>query len=125
MPSLFAWCIAHWFTSLNTLARYDEPGLNLGFENSYSPLLSGLASLLCATLMSPQRRKQYCPQIEYINKCHVTALVASCDCMLCQSSVAESTEVDSEVLNAPNSVIPSYGLRIRVTSIHVYDYGNL
>ena len=22
-------CIAHWFTSLSTLARYDEPGLNL------------------------------------------------------------------------------------------------
>ena len=37
-----------------------------GFENFYSSLLSGLASFLCAALMSPQRTKQYCPQIEYI-----------------------------------------------------------
>ena len=164
MPSLFALCIAHWFTSLSTLARYDEPGLNLalnfysaaffalplqytkaralrifilhcyqvrphssvlrwwvhkgrnstvrrlsislpyfmfgralswgsafavcivhcslvyqfehsgkvrrawfkfGFKNFYSSLLSGSASFLCAALMSPQRTKQYCPQIEY------------------------------------------------------------
>ena len=28
VPSLFALCIAHWFTSLSTLARCDEPGLN-------------------------------------------------------------------------------------------------
>ena len=32
MPSLFALCIAHWFTSLSTLARYDEPGLNLALR---------------------------------------------------------------------------------------------
>ena len=25
-------CIAHWFTSLSTLARYDEPGLNLALR---------------------------------------------------------------------------------------------
>ena len=37
-----------------------------GFENFYSSLLSGSASFLCAALMSPQRTKQYCPQIEYI-----------------------------------------------------------
>ena len=145
VPSLFALCIAHWFTSSSTLARYDEPGLNLGlrifilhcyqvrphssvlrwwvhngrnstvrrlsislpyfmfgralswgsafavcivhcslvyqfeysgkvrrawfkfgFENFYSSLLSGLASFLCAALISPQRTQQYCPQIEYI-----------------------------------------------------------
>ena len=36
-----------------------------GFENFYSSLLSGSASFLCAALMSPQRTKQYCPQIEY------------------------------------------------------------
>ena len=111
---LFALCIAHWFTSLSTLARHDGPGLNFrrlsislpyfmfgralswgsafavcivhwslvyqfehsgkvrrawfkfGFENFYSSLLSGSASFLCAALMSPQRTKQYCPQIEYI-----------------------------------------------------------
>ena len=32
VPSLFALCIAHWFTSLSTLARYDEPGLNLALR---------------------------------------------------------------------------------------------
>ena len=37
-----------------------------GFENFYSSLLSGSASFLCAALMSPQRTKQYCPQIEFI-----------------------------------------------------------
>ena len=36
-----------------------------GFENFYSSLLSGPALFLCAALMSPQRKKQYCPQIEY------------------------------------------------------------
>ena len=50
MPLLFALCIAHWFTSLSTLARYNEPGLNFGFENFYSSLLSGSA---CSALMSP------------------------------------------------------------------------
>ena len=29
VPSLFALCIAHWFTSLSTLARCDKPGLNM------------------------------------------------------------------------------------------------
>ena len=66
VPSLFALCIAHWFTSLSTLARYDEPGLNLALRIFYSSLLSSSASFLCAALMSPQRTKQYCPQIEYI-----------------------------------------------------------
>ena len=65
MPSLFTLCIAHWFISLSTLARYDESGLNFSFENFYFSLLSGSDSLLCAALMSPQRTKQYCPQIEY------------------------------------------------------------
>ena len=36
-----------------------------GFENLYSSLLSGLASFLCAALMSPQRTEQYCAQTEY------------------------------------------------------------
>ena len=29
VPSLFALCIVQWFTCLSTLARYDEPGLNM------------------------------------------------------------------------------------------------
>ena len=48
VPLLFALCIAHRFTSLGTLARYDEPGLIFGFENFYSALLSGLAPFLYA-----------------------------------------------------------------------------
>ena len=28
LPSLFVLCIAYWFTSLRSLARYDEPGVN-------------------------------------------------------------------------------------------------
>ena len=36
-----------------------------GFENLYSSVLSGLASLLGAALMSPQRTEQYCAQTEY------------------------------------------------------------
>ena len=35
-------------------------------ENFYSSLLSDSASFLCAALMSPQRTKQCCLQIEYI-----------------------------------------------------------
>ena len=66
VPLLFALCIARWFTSLSTLARYGEPGLNFGFENFYSSSLSGSASFLCAVLMSPQRTKQYWPQMEFI-----------------------------------------------------------
>ena len=32
VPPLFALCNVHWFTSLSTLARYDEPGLNLALR---------------------------------------------------------------------------------------------
>ena len=65
VPPLFSLCIAHWFTSLSTLARHDEPGLNLALR-IYSSLPSGSASFLCAALMSPQRAKQHCPQSEFI-----------------------------------------------------------
>ena len=64
VPSLSALCIAHWFASLSTLARYDEPGSNFGLENTYSSLPSGSASFLCAARRCPQRTKQYCQQIE-------------------------------------------------------------
>ena len=33
VPSLFALCIAHWFTSLSTLARYAETRLYLALRN--------------------------------------------------------------------------------------------
>ena len=50
MPLLFALCIAHWFTSLSTLARYNEPGLNVGFEIFlfFIAIRSGLIPLCCA-----------------------------------------------------------------------------
>ena len=51
VPSLFALCIAHWFTSLSTLVRHDEHG-PFKFENFYSSSLIafrfGLIPLCCA-----------------------------------------------------------------------------
>ena len=64
----FAVCIVH----CSLVYQFEHSGkvqrawFKFGFENFYSSLLSGSASFLCAALMSPQRTKQYCPQIEYI-----------------------------------------------------------
>ena len=61
-------CIVH----CSLVYQFEHSGkvrrawFKFGFENFYSSLLSGSASFLCAALMSPQRTKQYCPQIEYI-----------------------------------------------------------
>ena len=66
--SAFAVCIVH----CSLVYQFEHSGkvrrawFKFGFENFYSSLLSGSASFLCAALMSPQRTKQYCPQIEYI-----------------------------------------------------------
>ena len=66
--SAFAICIVH----CSLVYQFEHSGkvrlawFKIGFENFYSSLLSGSASFLCAALMSPQRTKQYCPQIEYI-----------------------------------------------------------
>ena len=66
--SAFAVCIVH----CSLVYQFEHSGkvrrawLKFGFENFYSSLLSGSASFLCAALMSPQRTKQYCPQIEHI-----------------------------------------------------------
>ena len=46
---------------------YDMPGINFGFEDFYSSVLSSLASFLCAAQMSPQRMKPYCPQTECVH----------------------------------------------------------
>ena len=65
--SAFAVCIVH----CSLVYQFEHSGkvrrawFKFGFENFYSSLLSGSASFLCAALMSPQRTKQYCPQIEY------------------------------------------------------------
>ena len=66
--SAFAVCIVH----CSLVYQFEHSGkvrrawFKFGFKNFYSSLLSGSASFLCAALMSPQRTKQYCPQIEYI-----------------------------------------------------------
>ena len=73
---------SHWFTSLSTLARYAKPGLNFGFENSYSSLLSGSASFLCAALTSPLRARQFCPQTEYHIDIHVKRKLQDNDYLL-------------------------------------------
>ena len=44
------------------LAQYIRPWFKYGF-GIYFSLQSGSASFLCAVLMSPQRTKQFCPQI--------------------------------------------------------------
>ena len=66
--SAFAVCIVH--CSLVYQFEHSDKvrraWFKFGFENFDSSLLSGSASFLCAALMSPQRTKQYCPQIEYI-----------------------------------------------------------
>ena len=66
--SAFAVCIVH----CSLVYQFEHSGkvrrawFKFGFKNFYSSLLSGSASFLCAALTSPQRTKQYCPQIEYI-----------------------------------------------------------
>ena len=69
MPSLFALCTGHWFTSLSTLGRYDEPGLKIYYglciilffiasKSTSTCIRFGLIPLrLCAALMSPQSQK--------------------------------------------------------------------
>ena len=44
--------------------KVRQAWFKFGFENFFSSLLSGSALFLCAALMSPQKTKQYCPQIE-------------------------------------------------------------
>ena len=76
--SAFAVCIVH----CSLVYQFEHSGkvrrawFKFGFENFYSSLLSGSASFLCAALMSPQRTKQYCPQIEYI--LYIYNLIFSC-----------------------------------------------
>ena len=64
VPSLLALCIAHWFTSLSAMAKYDEPGLNYGFEILCFIAIRFSFIPLCCAHESPQRTKQYRPQIE-------------------------------------------------------------
>ena len=56
--SIHTWILARMFEHIYILVSSI-------YMNFYSSLLSGSASFLCAALMSPQRTKQYCPQIEY------------------------------------------------------------
>ena len=37
VPSLIALCIAHWFTNLSALSRYNKPDLYFGVENINLP----------------------------------------------------------------------------------------
>ena len=71
VPSLFALSIAHWFISLSTLARCDEPSLHLALRMfiPHCYLARCHFSVLCAMLMSPQRTKQYIPlTVKYTNE---------------------------------------------------------
>ena len=87
--SAFAVCIVH----CSLVYQFEHSGkvrrawFKFGFKNFYSSLLSGSASFLCAALMSPQRTKQYCPQIEYIYEIYLYIYILADHAEPCSATV--------------------------------------
>ena len=103
--SAFAVCIVH----CSLVYQFEHSGkvrrawFKFGFENFYSSLLSGSASFLCAALMSPQRTKQYCPQIEYI---YIYIYISNMSSAYCQVTTNQKAVLGGHDF----SIMPSYGV---------------